>query len=42
VQGWALKVDGASQDKAGVFVQAFWRKSGTYIETEDQFKLKHA
>jgi hypothetical protein len=41
VQGWALKADGLSQEKAGCFVKQFQDVSKEYINIEDQLKLKH-
>lgn len=42
MQGWALKADGVSQEKADRFVKEFQDASNDYINIKDQLKLKHA
>jgi hypothetical protein len=42
VQGWALKADGVSQEKADCFIKQFQDKTDDYINIRDQIKLKQA
>jgi hypothetical protein len=42
VQGWALKADGVSQEKADCFIKQFQDKSNEYISIRDQLKLEQA
>ncbi|GAB7327837.1 hypothetical protein MBLNU13_g11630t1 [Cladosporium sp. NU13] len=42
VQGWALKADGVSQEKADCFIKQFQDKTDDYINIRDQVKLKQA